>query len=324
MTGPARAPVRVGVLGCSAIAWRRTLPALAAGAGTVVQAVASRDPDKAARFASRFDCAATTYDGLLKRDDIDAVYLPLPPALHEPWGTRVLEAGMHLLLEKPAATCASEASRLVALAAASGLVLRENFTFLRHPLHARVRALVDSGRIGELRSMYAAFCFPPLPATDIRYDPTLGGGALLDAGVYPVRLAQLLLGPVRVAGASLRGSPVDRSGSALLVAGSGVTASLEFGFEHAYGSRYTLWGSRARLTVDRAFTPAATWQPVLHIEEQDREERLVLPAADQFAGSVDSFAGAILEGRTAADPSEGCAELVRTMELVDAIRAAGC
>src|SRR5262245_17265154 len=100
--------VRIGVIGCSSVAWRRTLPAIAAGPQTTVQAVASRDPEKAKRFATQFDCVATTYEELLERDDVDAVYLPLPTALHASWGTRVLRAGKHLLLEKPAATTAAE------------------------------------------------------------------------------------------------------------------------------------------------------------------------------------------------------------------------
>jgi dTDP-3,4-didehydro-2,6-dideoxy-alpha-D-glucose 3-reductase len=319
-------PVRFGALGCSSIAWRRALPAIAAAEGSVVQAAASRDPAKARRFAERFDCAATTYDALLEREDVDAVYLSLPAALHEPWGSRVLRAGKHLLVEKPAATCAADVARLVRLAAELGLVLRENFTFLRHSQHARVRQLLASGRLGALRSLSAAFCFPPVPDGDIRYVASLGGGALLDAGVYPIRLAQLLLGDdLRVAGATLRYDPVravEVAGQALLVSADGVLACLEFGFQHAYGSQYSLWGSAARLHVDRAFTPPATWQPVLRLEEQDHAERYVLPCDDQFAGAVASFADAVRTGRTAHHPDEAaCArQSIRTMELVEEIQ----
>jgi predicted dehydrogenase len=319
-------PVRFGALGCSTIAWRRALPAIAATPGSVVQAVASRDPARARRFAERFDCAATTYDGLLERTDVDAVYVSLPPALHEPWGSRVLRAGRHLLVEKPAATCAADLARLVRLAEEAGLVLRENFTFLHHPQHARVRQLLAAGRLGALRSLSAAFCFPPLPDGDIRYAAALGGGALLDAGVYPIRLAQLLLGDdLRVAGATLRCDPVravDVAGQALLVSADGVSACLQFGFEHAYGSQYSLWGSAARLHVDRAFTPPAGWQPVLRLEEQDHAERYVLPADDQFAGAMASFADAVRSGRTAGHPDEaaGARHSIRTIELVEEIR----
>jgi dTDP-3,4-didehydro-2,6-dideoxy-alpha-D-glucose 3-reductase len=318
--------VRIGVLGCSAIAWRRTLPAVAAGAETVVQAVASRDPAKARRFAERFDCAPTTYDGLLRRADVDAVYLPLPPALHTQWGARVLHSGKHLLLEKPAATRADDVRALVRLAGERRLVLRENFTFLHHSQHARVREIVASGRLGTLRSLSASFCFPPLPDGDIRYVENLGGGSLLDAGVYPIRLAQLLLGDdLRVAGSTLRHDRVhgvDVAGQALLESADGVFATLRFGFEHTYGSEYSLWGSTGRLRLSRAFTPSGTWQPVLRLEGQDHTEEVTLAPDDQFAGSVASFAAAVRSGRTARDPAEadGCRQSIRTAELVDEIR----
>jgi NDP-hexose-3-ketoreductase len=318
--------VRFGALGCSSIAGRRALPAITAAPGAEVRAVASRDPARARRFADRFDCAATGYDDLLERDDVDAVYLSLPPALHEPWGSRVLRAGKHLLVEKPAATRPADVARLVGLAGESGLVVRENFTFPYHPQHARVRQLLAEGRLGTLRSLSAAFCFPPLPDGDIRYDRSLGGGALLDAGVYPIRLAQLLLGDdLRVTGATLRHDPargVDVAGQALLVSAGGVLACLQFGFEHAYGSRYSLWGSTGRLSVDRAFTPPATWPPVHRLTGPDRTEEYVLAPADQFAAAVSSFVDAVRSGRTARHPDEAanCRASIRTAELVGEVR----
>lgn len=196
---------------------------------------------------------------LLERDDIDAVYISLPPSLHGEWAARALHAGKHVLVEKPIATTAAEARAVVTLAEDRDLVLRENFMFLHHPQHDAVAALMAEGRLGGLRSFRGAFCFPPLPTQDIRYVPGLGGGALLDAGVYPLRAAAMLLGPgLRVAGATARvrqSDGLDLSGQALLVSPSGVLASVEFGFEHAYGSSYSLWGDGAKLTVGRAFTP---------------------------------------------------------------------
>lgn len=324
MTG---APLRVGVLGCSAIAWRRTIPALHACPETTVVAVASRDGAKAERFAAEFSADATDYAGLLARPDVDAVYLPLPPALHERWGVAVLTAGKHLLVEKPLAADPAAARALVQAAADAGLVLRENFMFLHHPQHARVRDLVTGGRIGEPRALRAAFGIPPLPDTDIRYDPALGGGALLDVGVYPLRLAQHLLGDdLRVTGAVLHQDArgVDVGGAALLVSAAGVPVSVEFGFRHAYGSRYELWGSSGRLLLDRAFTPPPGWQPVLRVEEQDHAEEHTLPAADQFRLSVAAFAAAVRAGHRAGHGPERawCAAAVTTIELAAAVRAA--
>ncbi|MFH8563251.1 Gfo/Idh/MocA family protein [Streptomyces sp. NPDC017988] len=326
-TTPSGLPLRVGVLGASSVAARRTLPALRDVPDTVVAAIASREREKAERFAADFDCEAVHgYEPLLQRDDIDAVYVSVPNSLHHTWVNAALEAGKHVLSEKPLTTGAADTGALARVAAERGLVLRENLAFVHHGLHRRVAELVAQGRIGRLRHVDAAFCFPPLPAHDVRYRPELGGGALLDAGIYPVRLAQYFLGDdLTVAGAVLHDDPasgVDVAGSAVLAASAGQIATVGFGFVHTYGSRYTLWGSEARLTVDRAFTPPATMAPVVRIEEQNRTEELVLPAEHQFAGSVAAFAAAVREtASTGVDSGHPAwaATTVRTAELLDAI-----
>jgi NDP-hexose-3-ketoreductase len=321
------APVRFGVLGCSAIAWRRTLPALRACPLTTVTAVASRDPAKARRFAAEYDCGANTYEELLLRDDVDAVYLPLPPSLHRQWGSAVLRAGKHLFTEKPLAACSKDAYELAGIAKDNGLLLRENFMFLHHPQHARVADALAAGELGVPRSFRAAFAIPELPATDIRYRPELGGGSLRDVGVYPIRAAQLFLGDdLRVAGAALRVDAergVDVGGKALLVSGDGVLADVEFGFQHGYASYYEFWGSEGRLRLDRAFTPPPELEPVLSVERQGHTEERTVSAAAQFELSVGSFAEAVLAGRTVADAEEAarCAAAIRTVELVEEIGA---
>ncbi|KPC83275.1 oxidoreductase [Streptomyces sp. NRRL S-4] len=326
-TSPSPGPVRVGVLGASSIAARRTLPALRETPDTVITAIASRERAKAESFASRFDCEAVHgYERLLERDDIDAVYVSVPNALHSSWVRSALEAGKHVLAEKPLTTCAADTTALTRLARERGLVLRENLAFVHHGFHRSVADLVAKGRIGQLRHVDAAFCFPPLPPQDVRYRPELGGGALLDAGIYPVRLAQYFLGDdLTVAGAVLRHDPasdVDVAGSVVLASATGQIATLSFGFLHTYGSRYTLWGSDARLSVDRAFTPPPTAAPLLRIEGQNHAEEIVLPAEHQFANSVAAFAAAVRQTVAVGadrDHDSWAATTVRTAELIDAI-----
>lgn len=324
MTSAAR-PIRLGALGCSSIAGRRMLPTLRNIPDLQLTAVAGRSRERTEAFAAEFDCpAATDYDDLLGRDDVDAVYLSLPTGLHAHWAEQVLHAGKHLLCEKPMTTDGERTRALASEAAARGLVLRENFTFVHHPQHAAVAELVASGRIGRVRSLHAAFCIPPLPSDDIRYDAQLGGGALLDVGVYPLRAAQLLLGPeLAVAGATLSHRPgleVDLGGQILLTTPTGVLAHLEFGFEHCYGSRYSLWGSTGILSMDRAFTPPASWPPLLRIDEQDHAEEIGLPPADQFELCLSAFAAAVRGHDGDEGPTDPVAASVRTAELVDAVR----
>jgi predicted dehydrogenase len=316
--------LNVGVIGCADIAQRKTIPAILGEPAMRLVAVASRSPERAAEFASRFGCAPVTgYQALLERSDLDAVYIPLPPSLHAEWIGRALAAGKHVLAEKPLATSPAEAAELVAAARAGGRLLMENFAFLHHSQQASVQRLVAMGSIGELRSLSAEFGFPPLPADNIRYQRHLGGGALLDAGVYTLRAASLFLGPrLGVAGAALRvaiGSQVDVAGAALVITPEGRTGQLTFGFDRAYRSGYTLWGSEGRIAVDRAFSAPCGYRPVLRLERQDLVEERTLAADDQFANMIAAFATAALSGK-AADPA--MLEIVRQAELVDAVRGA--
>jgi predicted dehydrogenase len=315
--------VRVGVLGCASIALRRALPAMQEAEGIEVAAIASRDPARARDAARRFGCAASgDYGAVLERPDVDAVYIPLPTGLHAEWAGRALAAGKHVLSEKPLTADPGTALGLVERAAKAGLWLMENFMFLHHSQHETVRRLIADGRIGEPRVFSASFGIPPRDPSDVRYRADLGGGALLDVGVYPIRAAQFLLGAdLEVVGSVRRvdeARGVDVGGHVLLCTRSGATAELSFGFEHAYRSCYSLWGDRGRLTLDRAFTPPPAWRPAVRVHGQDRAEELTLPADHQFRNIAEYFARSI---RTGADFGPEGEAIVRQARLIDRVRA---
>jgi predicted dehydrogenase len=246
------------------------------------------------------------------------VYIPLPAAMHADWAEAALRAGKHVLAEKPVTTDPRRTRTLFRLARANGLALMENVMFVHHRQHAAARRLVAEGAIGELRSFHAAFAVPERPAHDIRYARALGGGALWDAGIYPVRAALHFLGSsLSAVGAIAAGGPgreVSTSGSALLRAASGVSAQLSFGLEHAYVSSYTLWGSTGRVTVDHAFTPPASHVPVLRLERRSAAEEIRLEPDDQVANTVSAFVAAV---RAGASPDRQAT--IRQAELLDQI-----
>jgi len=323
--GPGGRPVRIGVLGTADIARRRMLPAFAASPLTEVTAVASRDRAKAAQPAARFGGRPVHgYAGVLDRDDVDAVYVPLPVALHAEWVERALLAGKHVLAEKPLTGQGAATRRLLALARARGLVLMENVMFVHHAQHAAVRRLVADGAIGHVRAFSAAFTIPELPPDDIRFSAELGGGALLDIGLYPVRAALHFLGAgLEVSGAVLhrpRGREVETSGAVLLRRPDGVTAQLTFGIGFGYRSEYELFGSAGRIRVERAFTPAADHRPVLRLEREGRGEEITLDAQDQVARTVGEFAGTVRD-RTRR-PEVDHRLTLRQSLLLDAVRRA--
>ncbi|MEV6840672.1 Gfo/Idh/MocA family oxidoreductase [Streptomyces sp. NPDC051133] len=312
----------LGIIGCADIAVRRALPAIRESPFRLA-AVASRSREKAEGVAGPYGCRAVEgYDRLLELPGVDAVYIPLPNSEHAEWARRALSAGKHVLIEKPAVPSEETARSLVALAEERGLVIMENFAFLRHPQHEQARSLLADGAIGELRAYNGSFGIPPTDPNGIKYQAELGGGALWEVGCYPVRAAQEYLGPsAQVLGASLEFDPklgVDVSGVALLRGEDGVTANCSFGLSHSYRSTYDLWGSEGRLTLEWAFTPSRDARPVLRLEQRDRETRIVAPAADQFLGVFRTFHDAV---RDPAARTVHHRELVRQATLMSRIRA---
>ncbi len=312
--------IRLGVLGCADIA-RRVIPAANRVPGVRVVAIGSRDHRRAAGYAARYDADPVDgYQAVLDRDDIDAVYVPLPSGLHAQWVERALRAGRHVLAEKPLTTAYSDTLALTKLAADRSLVLRENFLFVHHDQHRAVAALVADGAIGELRMIQATFTIPARPADDIRYVPELGGGALLDNGAYPVRVSRLFLGDdLTVAGASLsHGRGVDLGGTAVLHRADGVSAQLAFGLDHSYLCEYQLIGSTGRIRVERAFTPPADFTPSVLLHRGTDVRSVPLAAQDQCQAAVAAFAAAV---RGDADLAADRADLLAQARLVDEIRA---
>jgi predicted dehydrogenase len=293
--------VRIGILGCAKIARRSMAPALLQLADRFeLVAAASRDADKAASFAAEFGCQAVTgYAALLARDDIDALYVPLPTGLHAQWVGQALAAGKHVYVEKSFAASADEATQLVRQAADGQLAAMEGYMFLHHRQQQVVAQWLQAGDIGELRHFHGCFGFPPLPAGDFRYDAVLGGGALLDAAGYPLRAAHLFLGhDLQVRAASLRPVPGQGAsvwGSAYLSDGAGVGASISFGFDHFYQCRFELWGSRGKLVAERAYTAGPGFSPRLTLETADGMRELLVEPHNHFVAAMNAFADAITD-----------------------------
>ncbi|MET9958582.1 Gfo/Idh/MocA family oxidoreductase [Streptomyces sp. NPDC006326] len=309
--------VRIGVLGCADIAERRMLPSMLRQPLVEVTAVASRRIERAQDFAAKFGGAAVAgYERLLEREDVDAVYIPLPPDLHVEWTLRALAAGKHVLCEKPFATSLADAEKAVSFARESGLLLMESFMFLHHSQHARVRELVAEGLIGEVQLFTSEFGIPLRPGGE-------RASTLPEVAAYPIRAARLFLGEgLRVAGAQVRpASPYgpQPAGSALLTAPSGVAAHLAYGVEHGYRSGYGLWGSEGRLRLERAFSTPDEFTPVLQVERGGVTREIPLARDRHFTNIAGVFARAVLEGEDFTPHTE---EVLAHARLVDEVERA--
>lgn len=249
--------LRWGLLGTARIN-RLLIPAIRATGRSVVHSVASRDPARAAAYAAGWEIPRVdSYDGLLG-SDIDIVYVPLPNSLHVPWTVRALEAGKHVLCEKPLALSPEGVDAVADASARSGRIATEGFMYRHHALTRRVQEVVSSGGIGEVRSIAGAFSYPRSREDDVRLDPNLGGGALWDVGCYPVSYAQLIAGAdvASVTGRHQLGpTGVDEQFSAVITYANGASAQASASFRDPYRTFMRIVGTVGTIEIARPFRP---------------------------------------------------------------------
>ncbi|MDT0644241.1 Gfo/Idh/MocA family oxidoreductase [Zunongwangia sp. F363] len=262
--------IRIGVLGTANIAMRSVVPILNSLKDKFeFIGVATRDPSKVDYPDYNI---VKGYDALIEQTNLDAVYIPLPNAMHYEWVKKSLKKGLHVLVEKSLACNYEEVKELNFLAKEKNLVLLENFQFRTHSQLKTIREILDNGVIGKIRILRSTFCFPPFPdKTNIRYRKDLGGGALLDAGAYPVRLSQLLLGKeLEVTSAVLNFDEdlgVDIWGGAFLKQKNGsLFSQIAFGFDNYYQCNLEVVGSKGKLYTNRIFTAKEDFTPTLFLE----------------------------------------------------------
>ena len=282
--------VRWGVLGTGTIASTAMAPAMRA-AGHDLAVVGSRSLSRAQAFAASQGVrrARGSYAEVLEAPDVDAVYIALPNDLHEPWAIAALEAGKHVLCEKPLATDADAAARMAAAAARSGRLLMEAAMHRFHPRTAALLELVRNGTVGALRTLHAEFTFPMRDPGNYRARPEHGGGALLDVGIYGVSTVRWLVGeePDVVRGVAKRwASGVDGTTTAVLGFPSGAVASVTASFDGAEHQALHVVGTDATLRIPLPFTAKDDTAVILRDDEvlgtwrADPYERMVTAFAD--------------------------------------------
>jgi xylose dehydrogenase (NAD/NADP) len=290
-------PVRWGILSTANIN-RKFLAGARQAPGVEILAVASRDGERAQAYAREHGIprAHASYEALLADADVEAVYIPLPNALHVPWSLHALRAGKHVLCEKPLTRHAEEAREAFSVAGELGLWLSEAFMYRHHPQIARVRELLDGGRIGALRAVRSHFSFPISRADDVRLDAALEGGALMDVGCYCVHAARTLAGePEQVAAVSLVGREgVDVRFAAAMRMPGGVVAHFDAGLDFADRFELEVVGDQGTLRLP---DPWHATTPVIEVHDTAGLERLEIEAPNPYGLEAADFSAAIREHR---------------------------
>ena len=248
-------PLRIGILGCANIARQFVRDAMPCPDVRIV-AAASRKAETAAAFAAdlKIPRSLGSYEALLADDEVDAVYIPLPNSLHAEWAIKAADAGKHVLCEKPLSLGLAEAEHMFDAARRNEIILLEAYPYYFQPQTGAMLALLHEGAIGEVRGVQASFGFSlSKPAGNIRFDPALGGGALLDAGCYALSIIRLAMGeaPVEVrAEARWDPSGVDIGTTATLRYADGRRAQLSCAMDTAVHRRALIIGSAGAIETE--------------------------------------------------------------------------
>ena len=306
--------LRWGILGTARIARNLFIPGVRASTQGQVMAMASRDAARARALAGEagIQRAYGSYDELLNDPDVDAVYIPLPNSLHAPWTIKAAQAGKHILCEKPLARAAHGAQTMADAADTAGVILMEAFMWRHHPQHARVRALIDAGDIGEPRMVRSSFTYLISPdPTNVRLQAVLEGGSLMDVGCYPVNVARWVFGvePTDVVGRQVVDPTygVETTFSGILRFPGDRLALVDSSFAQAHQAEYEIVGTEGRIVVDRAFRPDAQPGRITIWRGSDQRVEEVGPA-NQFALEVDHFAASVRAGRLLPPAENGVAQ----------------
>jgi predicted dehydrogenase len=317
--------LRVGILGAAKIAPVALVKPAGEVAGVTVAAIAARDPVRAAKFAANHDIPTvhSSYDDLLADDSIDAVYNPLPNALHAEWTLKALAAGKHVLCEKPFTSNETEAVDVAAAAAASGKIVMEAYHYRYHALAEKMRTVAHDGRLGEVTEVCTWMCFPLPMFGDIRYDYALGGGTTMDC-CYAVH-AMRLVGPsepsVLTATPKLRTPDIDRAMEVTYSFDNGATGrSITSMWSHrVLRLALRVTGTRGEMKVFNFIAPQYYNRLTVTVDGSKTTERVRGEAT--YMAQLRAFHAAVTEAGPVLTPPE---DAIVTMRLIDDIyRAAG-
>jgi len=303
---------------------RLLIPAIRAGARSELTTIASRAFDRAQTYAAEWNIprAFGSYEALIADPAIDVVYNSLPNSLHVDWTVRALDAGKHVLCEKPLALTVEDVDRITDAATRNGKVAAEAFMYRHHPLTHAADAIVKSGRLGRIRSYKGAFTFPLTREGDVRLDAALGGGSLWDVGCYPLSYSNMLAGaaPKEVFGwQQLSSTKIDLEFSAMMCYADGVIAQFDCGFVGPFRAEMEAIGTDATLRIDRPFRTDD--RSSLRVTTGDNIEILPHEPAAPFAGEIADIEAAALDGQPQRVP---LTESHRTVLTIQALyRSAG-
>ncbi|WP_314584931.1 Gfo/Idh/MocA family oxidoreductase [Paenibacillus terrigena] len=312
-------PLRFGVIGCAGIAVGSVIPGIKQSTTSIVTAIASRDLGKAQETAEKMEIptAYGSYEELLADSSLDAVYIPLPNHLHMEWSIRAMEAGKHVLCEKPMALNAGEAARMLEVSRSTGKHLAEAFMYRNHPRYDRIKEIIASGEIGEVRGIHGTFTFNNhADKNNVRYRRDWGGGSIYDVGCYPISAARLILGSEPEAATvhaliSPEHDHVDMMASGVIEFPNSVALTFDCSMWAAFRNTLEILGTDGRIEVPSAYIGDPNFY--VHSNDGKREEKQEM--FNQYSLQADHFARIVWGEESARFGPE---DAVANMKVIDA------
>lgn len=287
--------IRFGIIGCSSIAERSTIPAIKETPNATLQMIGSRSLKKAKKFAKKFSCKKYgTYDEVLESDDIDAVYISLPIGLHEKWVIKSAKAGKHILCEKSSTMSYESAKKMVLECKKNNVRIMEAFMFRFHPQHVQVLKMISKNQLGKLFSFSGKFGIPiPYSSSNFRFKKELGGGALNDLGCYLVCASRMVFQDnPSVVTCNLHYDKkigVEIKGSIHMIYQNSLVACGVFGYENSFQSTYDVWGSKGLASLDWAFNIKKNISAIINLHTRNKVKKIKLEPVNQFKLMIYDF-----------------------------------
>ncbi|MBS6952206.1 MAG: Gfo/Idh/MocA family oxidoreductase [Enterocloster asparagiformis] len=310
--------VRWGILGYAGIARNHVIPAMAKAENAELSAIASRSRDKLKEAVAQFGFRKVyeSYDRLLEDPEIDAVYIPLPNALHKEWAVKAARHGKHVLCEKPLALTEADCRELEAVFKENHVKLMEAFMYRFLPGIRALKEALEQGAVGEIRHIYSTHRFYLQNNGDVRVNQELGGGCLRDVGCYPVNLIGWLTDdyPQCVSAEKTMFQGVEHALAASLKYKNGVTANISCGFDGCSSMVTEINGTKGSILVRDTFID--TTKPILLTSADGRTEEILVEDSDCYMLEVEEFSDAVLKNR---EPALGLEETIRNCRLIEAI-----
>lgn len=264
-----------------------------------LMAVASRTQEAADSYARQWKIprAYGAYESLLADPEIDVIYNPLPNHLHAEWTVKAMEAGKHVLCEKPLALNVEEVEAMQSAARKHGRVVTEAFMYRHHPQTLKVQELVKNGSLGDLKLTHGSFSFMLNHEGDVRLDPAMGGGSIWDVGCYPISYARTVIGanPLEVFGWQVTGpTGIDETFVGQIRFANNIHAQFDCSFVLPFHTFMEIVGSEGTLNIPRPFKPGVDEK--IYLTRNDKTETIKIKGQELYIGEVEDMADAILLG----------------------------